>query len=334
MNRFEKLGMLMYRLLSMSGAERNNGYALLKRVFDEQYELICGPGGGKKKHVKSRKKSEISAKSVQNPHDPECEYRNKGGTKVKGYSVNVTETCDEGNLNLIVGVQVEGCGTSDVEYLEGGIENAQEIVAGKIEEAYTDGAYHSPDNQKFCKGEEIDWVLRGIQGKPSIYDLSFNEDGELVVQNTQSGELLETRKVNTRDPEAPDRWAAKDENNNSRYFEQKNVETCELRKRLDEIPKERLDIRNNVEATLFQIGYHYPNDKSRYRGLVKHAMWALSRCIWVNFRRIQLWNTRKAGDSENGGAGISKENVVSIFLRIFLSCFLGFFRCPLPTLSE
>jgi hypothetical protein len=66
---FEELGRLMYHLLCADGSEGTKEYGLLKRVFDEQYEVVCGPGGGKKKRVKSREKSEVSAKSVQNPHD-------------------------------------------------------------------------------------------------------------------------------------------------------------------------------------------------------------------------------------------------------------------------
>ncbi|WP_234995087.1 hypothetical protein, partial [Alkalitalea saponilacus] len=38
--------------------------------------------------------------------------------------------------------------------------------------------------------------------------------------------------------------------------------------------------------TIFQLGYHYSNAKSRYRGVIKHQMWANIRCLWVNFVRI------------------------------------------------
>ncbi len=39
-------------------------------------------------------KKQIAADSVQNPNDPDAEYRQKGQQKVKGYSVNITETTD------------------------------------------------------------------------------------------------------------------------------------------------------------------------------------------------------------------------------------------------
>jgi hypothetical protein len=316
--RLEGLGKVVQRLVAAAGAGRNKEYGLLRRVFEEQYEEVGGPWGGKKKRVKVREKSGRSGKSVQKPHDEDSEYRDKGGNKVKWYSVNVTETCDEGSLNLIVVVRAEGSGTADVEYLQEGIGKAQKVVAGKIEGAYTDWAYHSPDNQEYCRKEHIDWVLRGIQGKPSRYDLSFDAEGNMVVVNRESGERLEARKTKRRDPEAPERWAIKDWERKPIYFERKDVESRELRKRLGEIPKERLDMRNNVEATIFQVGYHYRGDKSRYRGLMKHRMWAISRCLWVNFRRIQLWSIREADKRENNVDGIPVISFIFNFFRRFL----------------
>jgi hypothetical protein len=58
---------------------------------------------------------------------------------------------------------------------------------------------------------------------------------------------------------------------------------------LRDTPKEELNRRNNIEATIFQMGFHYSNDKSRYRGLAKHKLWAYSRALWVNFVRLQKY---------------------------------------------
>jgi len=87
-----------------------------------------------------------------------------------------------------------------------------------------------------------------------------------------------------------------------------------LRKRLAAIAKERLNIRNNVEATIFQGGYHYRGNKSRYRGKGKHHIWALMQCMWINFRRILLWR----GKQEAGGGQLAGgEGVVFVFLAFF-----------------
>ena len=82
-----------------------------------------------------------------------------------------------------------------------------------------------------------------------------------------------------------DKWRIKTEKA-YRYFTQKDIDGYMLRKQIAETPIETLQFRNNVEATIFQLGYHYPNAKSRYRGEIKHQMWANIRCLWVNFVRI------------------------------------------------
>jgi len=316
--RLEELGKVIYRLLVVKDAEGNKEYDLLKRVFEEQYEVTSGPGGGKKKVVKPREGSKISSKSIQSPHDEDSEYRNKGGLKVNGYSVNVVETCDEGKLNLIVGVRTEGCSTSDVVYLQDGIEKAQAIVVDKIEEAYTDGGYYNPDNQKYCEKEKIEWVMRGIAGPLPYHELSYDGEGNMVVIEIKSGERIEVTKAKSQKPGTPQRWGIRDKKNRLIYFLDKDVVLCELRKRLLKIPKERLDLRNNVEATIFQVGYHYRADKSRYRGLMKHRIWSINRCLWVNFRRIQLWCIRKMVKNAKNGAGIPGESFVLFFLQRFL----------------
>ena len=302
--RMEALGWLMYWLIKEPFAESEPDYLLLKRVFDEQYVLEGGPGGGKEKKVRIREKSEQPAAStlVTNPHDKDAEYRTKGGKTITGYSVNVTETCDEANadfspLNLIVDVQTEGAGTSDQSYFEIAVESAKSKVTGKVEELYTDGGFHSVDNQKYCSEEGIDWTLRGISGKPSKYDLSYDENGELVVINTETKQNISTKQAKTKDPTAPKRWVIKDGERAPIYFEDKDVIVCALRKKIAQLPKEKLNIRNNVEATIFQLGYHYDGNKSCYRGLIKHRLWAISRCLWINYRRITAWISGKEAEA-------------------------------------
>ena len=293
--RMEALGWLMYCLMKEPLAESEPDYLLLQRVFEEQYVLESGTGGGEEQNVRLPEKSEQPAAStlVTNRHDTDTEYRTKGGKTITGYSVNVTETCDEASVNLIVDVQTEGAGTSEQSYLESAVESAKSKVAGKVEELYTDGGFHSAENQKYCGKEGIDWTLRGISGKPSKYDLSYDENGELVVFNTETKQTITAKQSKTKDPATPKRWVIKDGEHAPIYFEDKDVVVCALRKKIAELPKEKLNIRNNVEATIFQLGYHYDGNKSCYRGLIKHRLWAISRCLWINCRRISAWISQK-----------------------------------------
>ena len=47
--------------------------------------------------------------------------------------------------------------------------------------------------------------------------------------------------------------------------------------------------RNTVEAAMFQYSFHTRNGKTRYRGLLKHRMHAYSRCMWMNLRRMVIF---------------------------------------------
>ena len=231
---------------------------------------------------------EISAKSVQSPHDTDCHYRNKDGNKVKGYSINVTESCDDGKgLNLIGHVDVKKASTSDVDFFQDDMEKAQEVFPDKIEAAHADGAYHSPDNQRFCKNNGINLYLHAIQGAKGRYQFNFEENGELSVFDTVENQLVDAKSIACKGD--INKWRIK-MGKTYRYFTQKEIDTYMVRKQIEETPIEILQKRNNVEATIFQLGYHYSNAKSRYRGEIKHQMWADIRCLWVNFVRILKYN--------------------------------------------
>ena len=128
-----------------------------------------------------------------------------------------------------------------------------------------------------------------MQGSHARYDLTMCETGELIVTDLLTSELIPSQKSKSKTSDKPPTWRIIDHNGKARYFDQKEIDNCYLRKKLKERTQEELNLRNNVEATIFQLGYHYPNKKSRYRGLVKHEIWTFVRCIWINFVRISKY---------------------------------------------
>jgi len=277
-NRLQELGVLIFKLLPLFSASSSIHYETLQRVFNEQYRV------DEKKIVVAREKEEITAKSVQSPHDTDCHYRNKDTQKVKGYSINVTESCDDDNqLNLIGHVDVRKASTSDVDFLTDCIDKAQEVFSDKIEYAHADGAYHSPGNQGYCKGNEIILYLHAIQGAKSRYQFIINDNGLLSIFDTKADYMVDYKHI--KHVNGNEKWRIKTEKG-YRYFTQKDIDSYLTRKQINETPIETLQKRNNVEATIFQLGYHYSNAKTRYRGGIKHQMWANIRCLWVNFVRI------------------------------------------------
>ena len=287
--RMKQLGVLIHRLLNLFKKYPGDDYDTLKKVFEEQFSV------GKKKEILPLEKEQIKATSVQSPHDTDCDFRNKDGNKVKGYSVNVSETCDKGKdkLNLVTDVQVDKVTTADCDFLASSVDNSQEILTDKIEKVHTDGAYHSPENQDFCKEKEIEFITSAIQGAEPRYELSFDENNEeLIVKDRKTEQIIPAKKITSRKDESVTKWVIKTSDNKSRYFTEKDVKSSILRQKISQTPRDELNIRNNVEATIFQLGYHYPNDKSRYRTLCKHKMWAFMRVIGINFRRILKYVTQ------------------------------------------
>jgi hypothetical protein len=278
-SKMKVLGNIIYKITRQMSDHTSEFVQTLCKVFREQYidsDNIITP----------RSKEEISAESIQSPYDTDCHYRNKDGNQVKGYSVNITETCDKDSLNLITDVKVAVSSTADCDFLQPAINSTQQVVTQKIETANADGAYHSPDNQDYCKENTIDFILGAIQGKSSRYDLSLDENNHLTVTDLQTNTLISSCKVEPRKKQDQPKWKIKNEKGQSRYFTQKDIDTCLLRKQITARTQKELNVRNNVEATIFQLAYHYPNDKSRYRGLIKHKIWANLRCLWINFVRI------------------------------------------------
>ncbi|MBI2280888.1 MAG: transposase [Bacteroidetes bacterium] len=276
--KIQELGWLTYKLIQFFNSSSSKHYLTLNRVFSDQFIV------DENKIVIARSKEEISSQSVQSPHDTDCHYRNKDGNQVKGYSINVTESCDKQELNLITHVDVNVVTTPDNDFLQNSINETKEIIVNAIENLHADGAYHSSGNQEFCRKENIDLIINAIQGPKGRYDLFLDKDNQLTVVDTITNETVIAKKQNNED-----KWRIKTAEH-YRYFTTKEITACSLRRKIDAIPQEILNIRNNVEATIFQLGFHYNNSKSRYRGLIKHKMWANIRCLWVNFVRIVMLN--------------------------------------------
>ena len=274
--RLQPIGIISYKLLTLFGNLQNESFLLLRRVFNEQYKV------SEDQQIELRPKEEISSSSVQSPHDPDSAYRNKGDQKVKGYSVNITETCSDEGLNLITNVLVEKANINDTAFVEPAIQATIEVTGQLIEKVFADGAYQSPSNDECC--EDIDMVFTGIQGAESRYDLEMTLEG-LQVTDTKTGECMQAVLVKKQKNSKEDRWRIETPNGHY-YFGQQAIRTSNMRREMKGRPLEELHKRNNVEATIFQLSFPLRNNKSKYRGQIKQKVWACCRCLWINLVRI------------------------------------------------
>ena len=253
--RFVELGELMYRFIGLFKRYDYGSYKTLKTVFEQQYLV------SEDKIVLPLENEKVSAKSIQSPHDTDCHYRNKDGNKVKGYSVNITETCDQSHeeeapaLNLITDTEVNVVSTPDNSFLEQALEHTQEIIPDKIEKVYADGAYHSEYNQEYCQegDKEIDLVLTAMQGAEPRYELSLDEQDEnnLIVTDKKTGITVQAQQVKPRKDQTQKKWRIKTEKGDYRYFDQNNLRVSVLRQKLKKIPIEETNIRKMSKRAFF-----------------------------------------------------------------------------------
>lgn len=272
-DRLLNLGKLIHRILDVAQESNDKHYQTLKTVFAEQYKTLDN------NDIEAIQGKEISAKSIQSPHDTDCDFRAKTDKKTKGYSHNLTETCNpENTVNLITDVRIEPATFADNDFIKPATKKSQEILPDKIEALHADGAYNSQANQEFVSENGIDFYLTGFQGKPARYDLNMSDNELQVIDKKTNKEVEVTLTKNNK-------YRIKTESG-YRYFTDKEIESNRLRKQADELPKELRNRRNNVEASIFQLAYPLRKDKTKYRGGFKNKIWAILRSLWVNFVRI------------------------------------------------
>ena len=283
--RLLNLGLVIDYILKRS---KEGEYPMLQRVFREQYEKA------KDGTISVRDKRLISSKSLQNPHDPDAQYRNKGGNKVKGYNTNITETTDEKNKpSLITNIQVKGATAADNGYVEESIKQTEEVTENKVDVVYADGAYQSEGNRQLASDEEngFEFVANGIQGKQSRFEPNQIDEHTLEVTDKETSEVIIATPTRNKN-----QWKIKVKDRDGKlvwkYFGKEQIEKASTRQKIDFIPIEKRIKRNNVEATIFQYCYHTRNNKTRYRGLLKHKLQAFARGLWINMRRLFIFDQK------------------------------------------
>jgi len=301
--RMQNFGLLIHRLIKTF--RQNPYHEALSRVFEEQYKSGDGL-------IQIRDKEEISADSVQSPNDLDCSYRDKDGQMVKGYSVNVTETCSDNQLNLITDIKTVKVNTPDTAFLIDAVEATNSVTGQAVDKIHSDGAYHSPINSGFCSSNDIDMVLTGIQGIQGRYDLNPIQNG-LQVIDTLTGELIEAHRSTH---SKSGKWWIKIKPG-YRYFTQKDITNSLIRKKLKNRTIEELQRRNNVEATIFQLCFNTRNNKTRYRGLQSHQVWAYCRALAINLVRIKNYIETIRQRTINESFALIKEAFSSLKNKIY-----------------
>jgi len=286
--RLVRIGLYIYAVLKRLKDDAP-GYALLHRVFHDQYVVEKG-------RVELKDKHKVASDSLQSPDDPDATYRDKGGQKVSGYVTNITETIESDKPSIITSVQTEPVTFADCNFLQDAISNTERVTGHLVENVYADGAYQSPENREFARLHMGMELLTGkLQG--GCRYLLDREPGtdNLKVTDTETGEVFDAIYVGENKREGK-HWRVNlshvKPTHPWRYFNENEVRRSELRRKIESLPPEEQHKRNNIEAAMFQYSFHTRNGKTRYRGLFRHRLQAFHRCMWMNLRRLVLFQTK------------------------------------------
>ena len=302
--RHRNLGKLIYYVLTVYKGDTRKEYALLDRLFREQYTVRkdkenpadSDPSPSEEEDVKSeielKASDEILSSSLQSPHDAEAAYENKRGKKVKGYAANITETCEKNQLNLVTSSELVPANIGDAPLLMGAIDKSIEVMGTNPEKVHIDGGYYREANVKACKALGIDPVFTGVKGFLPRYDLEWKNE-QLIVTDKHSGLTYQALKVRPNKRSKGLRYFIIVDSKR-KYFDEPAILTSEQRRKMGQRSQEELNVRNNVEATIYQVVHDLRNGKTRYRGIFRNTLWLLSRVLSINIRRITKYVNKVA----------------------------------------
>lgn len=158
--RLEQLAQYLYELIVIFENDKEiNGsepYQLLERLFREQCELTKespfdkDSSNGNKIQIKKK----IEGETLQSPYDPDASYGHKGS----GYSVHITETCNNsGKTEIITDYEVHGAARSDIGKALSVVQRL-ETAGLKPEALFADGGYPSVPSVLKVIEQEIEFI--------------------------------------------------------------------------------------------------------------------------------------------------------------------------------
>ena len=141
----EQLAQYAYKLITIFQNDKEvkscEPYLLLVRLFNEQCEIKkqVDSESSKGDHEKIALKKRSKGETLQSAFDPDASYGHKGS----GYSVHITETCNnDGKSEIITDYEVHGAARSDKGKAPG-VVNRLKAFGLKPEKLFADGGYPS-----------------------------------------------------------------------------------------------------------------------------------------------------------------------------------------------
>jgi hypothetical protein len=134
--------------------KNNEPYKLLHRLFNEQCELKNNSPSNEDSSKINVKKKPDGGDTLQSPYDPDASYGHKG----TGYSVHITETCNNlKKTEIITDYEVHGAARSDMGKALSVIERLDDAGL-KPNTLFADGGYPSVPSALKITEQEIEFI--------------------------------------------------------------------------------------------------------------------------------------------------------------------------------
>jgi len=179
--KLQELAEYLYELIVIFGNDNqiksSESYQLLDRLFREQCELINNSSSNEEtSRIQIKKKPD--GETLQSPYDPDASYGHKGA----GYSVHITETCNNSEkTEIITDYEVHGAARSDIGKALSVIERLDDAGI-KPEAIFADGGYPSVPSALKITEKQIEFIAPVNRGRLSDEIMGrdrfqFNSDG-------------------------------------------------------------------------------------------------------------------------------------------------------------
>ena len=313
--------------------------ALIRRVLEEQY--VQEPNGA----LTLRPPEEVSASSLQSPHDPDATYRVKGGERYRGgYVVNVSETANPENpIQMITDLQVEPNQADDAMFMEQSLDD--QVARGiEVNRVTTDGGYTGPQGKAACEKHDVELRATRMRGGRSAadkwgweeYTWEVNDEGTPVGVTCPQGcraALLpgqaEGRFIARLDAECcgecpffGNRCRVQDRSRigPTLYVAKRTIKVAQQRQQLH---PEDTPLRVVIESTIRSLKQPFPTSKLPVRGLIRSRMVIYPAAMMVNLRRLHRYLTTKVEEvtQEVASSFSSLNNALCRCLKAIHCCF-------------
>jgi len=300
----EDIGLIIHSLLAeLKGTyDQQPAYQVLNRCFEDNFVLV-------EQKVQAKQNKELRSDSLQSLDDLEATYRKKGQLGYKGFSANLSETCDPHNdIQLITSVQVASNNIDDTQLLVEALPNLKERTG--VEVLYTDGAFAGPTVDPILAQCQVELLPTGIRGRePSSeklnladFELELEKNNHPVKITCPQGQVVAVFKSKQGKSFQADfdckvcdacslkiHCSARPGKKRATHrltFTTKQISVAQRRRKMKTSQPTGKNLRAAIEGTIREVKHPFASGKLPVRGLFRVTAMIISSVTMTNVRRI------------------------------------------------